>query len=85
MQATETRHALGTGAEHQVVGVAQNDVCARVADLIEVQGFDRADRANRHERRCVDDAARGCDLAQPRAAVLADQLVAEGRGLGVLH
>ena len=79
VQAAEPRHALRAGAQHQVVGVGEDDVGARLFHLVEVERLDRAGSADRHEGRRAHDAARRRQRAEARRAVLALHLKSKRR------
>ena len=68
VQPAEPRHPLGGRAEHQVVGVAQQDVGAGLAHLIGGQRLDRAGGADRHEGRRAHLAMRAVTSTPVRAA-----------------
>jgi hypothetical protein len=82
VQAAELRYLLRPGSEHQVVGVAKDDVGPRPLHLIKVQALDRADGADRHEGRGADVAMESVDGAQPGGAVRAVKREAEFSGHG---
>jgi len=69
MEPAEPRHALGARAEHQMVGVAQDDVGAEGLDLVHRDCLDRAGRADRHEGGRADLAAGGLKHAGAGAAI----------------
>ncbi len=69
VQAAKARDALRRRAQHQMVGIAEDDVGAGLADLVEIHRLDRADGADRHEGRRADRAARHGDFAEARAGV----------------
>ena len=74
LQAAELRDAFGPGPQHQVIGVAQHDVGAGLADLAPMHAFHRPERADRHEGR-RPHRAMGCrQRAEPRGAVGGDKL-----------
>ena len=77
MQAAKPRHALGAGPQHQMIGIAQDDVGADAAHLVHIHRLDRAAGADRHEGRRADFAARHGDDAAPRLAVGRENLEAE--------
>ena len=64
-------HAFGAGAQHQMIGVAENDVGAGIDDLIEVDGLDGCRRSDGHEAGRADETAWGHDLAEACEAILA--------------
>ena len=63
MQAPEAGDQVVSGTEIQVIGVAEDDLGARLAYALLRQGLDRPLRADRHERRRLDGAVRGADRA----------------------
>jgi hypothetical protein len=69
VQAPQPRNALGAWPQHQVIGVAQQDIGAGLAHTLRQHRLDGARCSNRHEGRRADVAARGADHAQPRCAV----------------
>ena len=81
MQTAQTSNAFRAGPQHQVIGIAENDIGAQLAHLIEIHGLDGADRADRHEGGRADDAARHGDFAEARAAARGFQ----GEGEFVVH
>ena len=80
MEAAESRDPLGSRAQHEVIGVAENDICARGFDVVDEHGFDRRGGADRHEGGGVDDAARSCDFSKARVAVVRLELEREEGG-----
>ena len=77
-------HHVGTGPQHEVVGVAQHDLGA---DGLEVGGVERAHRppgAHRHERRGAEAAPHRVHGAGPGRPVAGLQLVAEPPSSGPL-
>ena len=54
MQAAQPRHPLGPRAEHQVIGIAENDVRTRLADGLGLHRLNRCRGADRHECRRAD-------------------------------
>ena len=77
VQAAERGNALGAGAQHQVVGVGEYDVCAGRAHGFGRKTFHRRLRADRHEGGRRDQPVRGRDLAAAGGAVGRQQ--AEGK------
>jgi hypothetical protein len=65
VQAAESRDALGARAQHEVIGVAQDDVGSERLDLIGIHRLDSGGGADRHEGGGADHAARHADLARP--------------------
>ena len=69
MQPAERGDPLGAGAQHQVVGVAEDDPSAGRGNSLGGHRLDRAGRGERHEDRRVDEAVRGGEPPAPRRAV----------------
>ena len=80
MKAAKARDALGARPQHQMIGVAQDDVRARRLDVVEEHRLDRRRGAHRHESGRPDRAPWRCDLAEPRAAILGEKLEGKRRG-----
>ncbi|MNJ41049.1 hypothetical protein D3C77_359560 [compost metagenome] len=78
MQPAEALHPLRAGTQHQVVGVAQQDVGAGLLDLIHRHRLDRGGGADRHEGGGADVAARG--LQHPGAGAAFGGVDLEGEG-----
>ena len=64
VQAAEAMHPLGRGPQHQVVGVAEDDVGSCRPHLVEIERLHRAGRAHRHEGGRCDVAARGRETSE---------------------
>ena len=64
-----TVHTLAAWAQHEMVGVTQQDIGARVSDLICVQRFHGRSCADRHEGRCSYLATRRYQLASTGAVL----------------
>ena len=69
MQSAKPCNALGTGPEHQVIGVAKYDIRARSMHLCRAHCLYGRSRADRHESRCPNVAAQHGDRASARFAV----------------
>lgn len=69
VQTAKPGDPLGGRAQHQVIGIAEDNVGAGVAYLVEIHGLDGADRADRHEGRCADFAARHGNFAEAGAGI----------------
>src|SRR5271166_6590242 len=80
MQAAQSRDALGSRAEHEMIGVAEYDIRTRGYDVVDEYGFDRRGSTDRHEGGCADDAARSCDFSEPGVPVSGQKPEGEGRG-----
>ncbi len=57
MQSAQLRNPFGTGPQHQVIGVAENDVGTGLAHGLGLHRLDRRSRTHRHEGRRADIAA----------------------------
>ena len=68
VQAPEPIYALGAGAQHKMVRIAEDDIGAGLLHLIGVERFTRASRANGHEGRRADVASRRRERSCPRRA-----------------
>ena len=77
VQAAERGNPLGAGAQHQVIGVGEHDLCAGCAHGFGRKTFHRRLCAHRHEKRRCDQPVRGRDLAAAGVAVRRQQ--AEGK------
>ena len=69
VEAAGARDQLVAGTQVQVIGVAEDDLGARVLDVAERDPLHRAARADRHERRRLHRAVRRLEHAAPRGAV----------------
>ena len=69
VQAAQAVNALGRGAQHQVIGVAQDDAGAGGLDLIDGESLDRGGGADRHEGGGLDFAPRQTHHAAPGLAL----------------
>ena len=78
VQPAQALHPFGTGAQHQVIGVAQQDVGAGRLDLIHRHRLDRGGGADGHEGGGADVAARGLQHAGAGAAFGSGDLIREG-------
>ena len=83
VEAAQPLHPLGAGAQHQVVGVAQDDVGAGRLDLIDRHRLDRGGGADRHEGGGADVAARGLQDAGAGAAFGGGNVEREGQRAGL--
>ena len=72
MQSTKPRNPLGTGAQHQVIGIAEQNIRARRRHLFGQHAFHRRRRAHGHKRGCADSAMRGVD--HPGAGMLVGRM-----------
>ena len=69
MQATKTLHALSARSQHQVIGVAEDDVRPGIFHLVHVERLYRTGGADRHEGRRANVAARCFQNASPGLAL----------------
>ena len=76
MQPTRRADDVEAGADIEVIGVAEDDLRAHLAQLARVNRLDAALRADGHVHRRVHDAVRRGDPAQPglRGRIRLDQL-----------
>ncbi len=77
MQAAAARDEVVTGAQVQVIRVAQQDLRAERVELAVRDAFHRALRADRHEGGRLHVTVRGRHAAAPREAVGVRELEAE--------
>ena len=80
MQAPQPRHTLRAGAEHQVIGVAKDDVRAGCAHFGRAHRLNGCGGANGHERRRADFAAQHLDAARAGLAIGGGNRKLESRG-----
>ena len=80
MKVAKPGDTLRSGAQHEVIGVAENDVRACGFDVVDEHGFDGRGGADRHEGGGSNDTARRCNLAKARIAVIRQELEGEGCG-----
>src|SRR5690606_4788151 len=69
MQAAKSSNPFSTRPQHQVIGVAENDVASKRAHLVKIHRLDSAAGAHRHEGRRADCAAWHRNLAAPGIAI----------------
>ena len=69
VQTAAPRDEFVARAEEQVIGVAEDDVGARLGDVAVQRRLDRALRAHRHEGGRLHHAVRRLELAAARAVV----------------
>jgi len=69
VQTAQPRHPLRTGAQHQMIGVAENDIGASRAHRFRLHRLDRSRGAYRHERRRANIAPLHMNGAGSRFAV----------------
>src|SRR5262245_26862385 len=58
MQPTEVGNDLLAGSKCEMVRVREHHLCAGAANRGDVEAFHRGERADRHERRCLNRAVR---------------------------
>jgi hypothetical protein len=80
MQAAELGDHLMPGPQHQVEGVAQNNLGAETLEFFGGHGLDRAIGTHRHEGRCFDAAVPRLHPTAPCRAVGREQFVTQGHG-----
>src|SRR6185503_1561021 len=68
VQTAELADDVHAGALRQMIGVGQHDGCAELLELRGRDALDAAMRADRHERRRIDDPMSGPEAAEPCAA-----------------
>ena len=75
-----SRDDLLAGAEHQVIGVGEDDLRPGGGDVVGQDALDRPLRADGHERGRVEDAVARGDAAEARVGggVAGEQFVTEG-------
>jgi hypothetical protein len=78
VEAAQPGDALGTGAEHEVVGVAQHDLGTRGGQHVDGQRLDGGSRADGHEGGGLDRAEGGREAAAAGGTVAGEEL--EGKG-----
>mgnify|MGYP006897075685 CR=1 FL=1 len=69
MQTAEPLNPLGAWSQHQMIRIAQYDVCAGLFDLVHVERFDGASCPDWHEGRGADIAARSRQDARAGCAL----------------
>ncbi len=69
VQPAQPRHPLGPRAQHQVIGIAEDDVRARPAHGFGLHRFDRGCSAHGHEGGRADRAAAHRDRSLARGTV----------------
>ncbi|KFJ35179.1 hypothetical protein DK59_2715 [Brucella abortus bv. 4 str. 292] len=77
VQAAKPGHALGTGAQHQVIGIAKNDIGAKLFHLVHIHRLHGASRADRHEGGRAHHAARHGNLTLTSRAITRENLESE--------
>ena len=84
MQAAAPRDQLVAGPQHQVIGVGEDDLGAGILYVLMPNRLDRALRADRHERGCLDDAVRRLEFAETRLAIGGSHRETESRHATIL-
>src|SRR5258708_4870208 len=93
MHPSEPLEQVDAGAKHQVIGIVEDDpgagrdviaetvahIRAQLFELVGRQRLDRAECADRHEHRGVDDAVPGLDPSSPGSSVDAEKLKRDAR------
>ena len=69
VQPAERRHPLRAGPEHQMIGIAKQDIRAARPHPLGLHRLDRRRCPDRHECRCADHPALHRDCARARAAI----------------
>ena len=77
MEAARARDEIVARTKVQVIRVGEQDLGAKVLQLLDRHALDGAARADRHERRRLDDAVREGETAAARTAVPRDDLEPE--------
>jgi hypothetical protein len=80
VQTSEPSYELISRSKVQVIGVTQDDLGARLLQVLEQRSFDRALRPNRHEGGGVNDAMRRVKLAEAGASIGARKRKRKGVG-----
>ena len=81
MQSAAARDELVTRTQVKVIGVAEDDLRARILEVREERPLYGALRADGHEGGRLHDAVRRLELAQPRSPVGAQQRERKGSGV----
>ena len=71
-------HHLHAGAQHQMKGIAENDLRAQLAQFLRGHGLDRAVGTDRHECRRLDDTALEGEATAARGAVSTEEIEFHG-------
>ncbi len=66
MQPARSADNIQAGANIEVIGVAEDDLSAHLAQFAGIQSFDAALRSDGHEDRGIHDSVRRCEAAQAR-------------------
>jgi len=69
METSTPRNELVAWTNQEVIGVPKNDFRARFLEFAMMDRLDGSLRADRHERRCLDDPMRGPQFAVPGGPV----------------
>jgi hypothetical protein len=69
VQAASTGNQLIAGPEHQVIGIAQNDLRINFLEMLRGQGLDDALGSHRHERRRIDGAVSRLERTPPSGSI----------------
>ena len=71
VQAPKRCDTLGCGTQHQMIGIAQQNISTRRTDIFGQHGFHSRGRAHWHESGRANVAARGRDDTRARALISA--------------
>ncbi len=82
MQSAQLPHHSLAGAEMEMVGIAEDDLCAGAGHFRRMQSAHGAVGPHRHERRCLDRPMRQGEEAGAGGTLSGEQLKVE-RGHGV--
>ncbi len=77
VQSAQSRDAFGARPQHQMIGIAENDIGARGTHVVVINAFDRRLRADRHESGRAHHAMRHGHRAGARGAVRCGQMECE--------
>lgn len=80
MQASEFANVFVSGAEIEMIGVAENDLRVEFFEEILRDTFYRADGANGHKHWCFDDAVRESETSGAGETVSGFNCEGEGQG-----
>ncbi len=77
VQTAKACNAFRTGAQHQVICIAQKNLRTRIGDIFRQHALDRGSRSNRHEGRGIDHAVGGMNAAETGLAVGRQKFITE--------
>ena len=78
MEAAKRRDGLSAGAQHQMIGIAEDDLGTGRTDVVRHQAFHSRLRPDRHESRRLHLSTRRDEFAAACVAVSIEQLEGEG-------